>query len=167
MGSGPIRQAKFGWYLSGTKDLRSICQTEKAVEWEQISYWEQVLPTVLPRKQLTWVLIEFSVFPKIRIILTELFSKWSHCHDFDYYSLLPAKIIKWKGLSHMYSYNSWIHLKWKFFSLLNSKTTQWVINEFWRRVSIIRISTHWVVFEVKRYASKSGMPRSSILRGQY
>jgi hypothetical protein len=107
-------------------------------------------PTVLPRKQLTWVLIEFSILPKIRIILTELFSKWSHCHDFDYYSLLPAKIIKWMGLFHMYSHNTWIHFKWKILFLVNSKTTQWVINEFWRRVSIIRISTHWVVFEVKR-----------------
>jgi hypothetical protein len=56
------------------------------------------------RTQLTWVLIEFSILKKIRIILTELFSNWSHCHDFDYYSLLPAKIIKWKGLFHMYSH---------------------------------------------------------------
>jgi hypothetical protein len=107
--------------------------------------------TVLPRKQLTWVLIEFSILPKIRIILTELFSKWSHCHDFVYYSLLPAKIIKRKGLSHMYSHNTWIHLKWNIFCLVNSKTTQWVIIEFWKMVNIIRISTHWVVFGVKRY----------------
>ncbi len=45
--------------------------------------------------------------------------------------LLVAKIIKWMGLFHMYSHNMWIHLKWKIFCLLNSKTTQWVINPKW------------------------------------
>jgi hypothetical protein len=36
MGSGPTRQAKFGHYLSGTKDPGSLSQTEEAVEWEQV-----------------------------------------------------------------------------------------------------------------------------------
>jgi hypothetical protein len=35
-GSGPTRQAKFGHYLSGTKDPGSISQTEEAVEREQV-----------------------------------------------------------------------------------------------------------------------------------
>ncbi len=84
-------------------------------------------------------------------------SNWLHCHDFDNYSLLPAKIIKWMGIFHMYSHNTWMHLKWKIFCLLNSKTTQWVINEFWRRVIIIRISTQWVVFGVKRQHYKKSL----------
>jgi hypothetical protein len=38
-------QAKFGQYLQDAKNHRSISQTEKAVEREQISSNEQVLPT--------------------------------------------------------------------------------------------------------------------------
>jgi hypothetical protein len=38
-------QAKFGHYLQDAKNLRSISQTEKAVEREQIRSNEQVLPT--------------------------------------------------------------------------------------------------------------------------
>ncbi len=38
-------QAKFGQYLQDAKNPRSICQTEKAVEREQIRPNEQVLPT--------------------------------------------------------------------------------------------------------------------------
>ncbi len=37
-------QAKFGQYLQNAKDPRLISQTEKAVEWEQVSSKEQVLP---------------------------------------------------------------------------------------------------------------------------
>jgi hypothetical protein len=37
-------QAKFGQYLQDTKDPMLISQTEKAVEWEQVSSKEQVLP---------------------------------------------------------------------------------------------------------------------------
>jgi hypothetical protein len=37
-------QAKFGQYLQNAKEPRSISQTEKAVEWEQVSSKEQVLP---------------------------------------------------------------------------------------------------------------------------
>jgi hypothetical protein len=36
-------QAKFGQYLQNAKEPRSISQTEKAVEWEQVSSKEQVL----------------------------------------------------------------------------------------------------------------------------
>ncbi len=43
-GPGMAVQAKFGQYLQDTKKPRSICQTEKAVEWEQVSSKEQVLP---------------------------------------------------------------------------------------------------------------------------
>jgi hypothetical protein len=39
-----IRQAKFGHCLTGTKDPRALSQPEEAVEWEQISSKEQVLP---------------------------------------------------------------------------------------------------------------------------
>ncbi len=35
-GPGPTRQAKFGHYLSGTKDPGSLSQTEEAVEREQV-----------------------------------------------------------------------------------------------------------------------------------
>jgi hypothetical protein len=38
-------QAKFGQYLQDAKNPRSISQTEKAVEREQIRPNEQVLPT--------------------------------------------------------------------------------------------------------------------------
>ncbi len=37
-------QAKFGQYLQNAKEPRSISQTEKAVEREQVSSKEQVLP---------------------------------------------------------------------------------------------------------------------------
>ncbi len=37
-------QAKFGQYLQDAKDPMLISQTEKAVEWEQVSSKEQVLP---------------------------------------------------------------------------------------------------------------------------
>jgi hypothetical protein len=37
-------QAKFGQYLQDAKDPRSISQTEKTVEWEQVSSKKQVLP---------------------------------------------------------------------------------------------------------------------------
>jgi hypothetical protein len=37
-------QAKFGQYLQDAKDSMSLSQTEKAVEWEQVSSKEQVLP---------------------------------------------------------------------------------------------------------------------------
>ncbi len=69
------------------------------------------------KTKLTWVSIKFSILPKIRLILTEFYSKWSHCHDFDYYSLLPTKIIKWMRLSHMYSKHVCTHYK-----LFNLKT---------------------------------------------
>jgi hypothetical protein len=38
-------QAKFGQYLHDAKNPRSLSQTEEAVEREQISSDEQVLPT--------------------------------------------------------------------------------------------------------------------------
>jgi hypothetical protein len=38
-------QAKFGQYLQDAKNPRSISQTEKAVEREQIRSNEQILPT--------------------------------------------------------------------------------------------------------------------------
>jgi hypothetical protein len=38
-------QAKFGNYLQDAKNPRSISQTEKAVEWEQVSSKEQILLT--------------------------------------------------------------------------------------------------------------------------
>jgi hypothetical protein len=37
-------QAKFGQYLQDAKDPMLISQTEMAVEWEQVSSKEQVLP---------------------------------------------------------------------------------------------------------------------------
>jgi hypothetical protein len=37
-------QAKFGQYLQDAQDPMSLSQTEKAVEWEQVSSKEQVLP---------------------------------------------------------------------------------------------------------------------------
>ncbi len=37
-------QAKFGQYLQDAKEPMSLSQTEKAVEWEQVSSKEQVLP---------------------------------------------------------------------------------------------------------------------------
>jgi hypothetical protein len=37
-------QAKFGQYLQDAKDPMLISQTEKTVEWEQVSPKEQVLP---------------------------------------------------------------------------------------------------------------------------
>ncbi len=37
-------QAKFGQYLQDAKDPMLISQTEKTVEWEQVSSKEQVLP---------------------------------------------------------------------------------------------------------------------------
>jgi hypothetical protein len=44
-GPGLAGQAKFGQYLQDAKNPRSISQTEKAVEREQIRSNEQVLPT--------------------------------------------------------------------------------------------------------------------------
>jgi hypothetical protein len=43
-GPGSVVQAKFGQYLQNAKEPRSISQTEKAIEWEQVSFKEQVLP---------------------------------------------------------------------------------------------------------------------------
>jgi hypothetical protein len=37
-------QAKFGQYLQDAKDPMLISQTEKTLEWEQVSSKEQVLP---------------------------------------------------------------------------------------------------------------------------
>jgi hypothetical protein len=44
-GPGLSVQAKFGQYLQDAKNSRSLSQTEEAVEREQISSDEQVLPT--------------------------------------------------------------------------------------------------------------------------
>jgi hypothetical protein len=44
-GPGLAVQAKFGQYLQDAKNPRSISQTEKAVEWEQVWSNEQILPT--------------------------------------------------------------------------------------------------------------------------
>jgi hypothetical protein len=41
-------QAKFGQYLQAAKDPMLISQTEKTVEWEQVSSNEQVLPMPAP-----------------------------------------------------------------------------------------------------------------------
>jgi hypothetical protein len=43
--AGLAVQAKFGQYLQDAKNPRSISQTEKAVEREQIRFNEQILPT--------------------------------------------------------------------------------------------------------------------------
>ncbi len=44
--TGPelVVQAKFGQYLQDAKYPRLLSQTEEAVEWEQVSSKEQVLP---------------------------------------------------------------------------------------------------------------------------
>ncbi len=101
------------------------------------------LSTVLPRNQLSWVVIEFYNFSENLNSTHWVEFEEALTSKFVYYSLLPAKIIndfiatggkfqfngvktekplktplkiiKWMGLFHMYSHNTWIHLRWKVF----------------------------------------------------
>ncbi len=56
-------QAKFGQYLQDAKNPRSISQTEKAVEREQIRSNEQILPTPGVCDILLAILDEFRPIP--------------------------------------------------------------------------------------------------------
>jgi hypothetical protein len=61
--TGFAGQAKFGQYLQDAKNPRSISQTEKAVEQEQIPSNEQVLPTpVLGYGSESYIIILFNIF---------------------------------------------------------------------------------------------------------